>query len=141
MPVNSELYYDIEKRLSDWLQVTPGEVTNLPLDLLNRAQNWLQEHKRWTDQMQRQELTAVAGEERTYRLPSDMVAFTVVGYDSDSDDKPDKYYYRHARHHDGYEPISEFTRTGGHSWKIKFYVDPEYTPNIYYQKRLEDFVT
>lgn len=140
MALNSELFYDIKNRLNDWLRITGGDVSNRPLDLLNRAQNWLTEYKRWTDMMHRVELTPVAGSSTQFTLPSDMASFTIVNYDSDSDGKPDKYYYRHARHHDGYEITDNFDKSTGHSWVITFYLAPEYTPEVYYQKRLEDFV-
>ena len=139
MSFNLETYLELRKRLSDWLRSTGGDVTNLPLDLLNRAQNWLTEYRRWTDMMVSAELTAVSGETNSFYLPSDMAAFTMIFYDSDSDGKPEKYYYRHARHDDGYEITDTFDKSTGHSWVVKFYTTPSYTPKAYYQRKLVDF--
>lgn len=139
MSYNAETYVDIKKRLNDWLRNTAGEVNNLPLDLLNRAQNWLTKYRRWTDMMKTVTLEAVTGEVNAYYLPSDMAAFTTIFVDSNMDGKPDQYLYRQARHHDGYEIEDRFTKTAGHRWVVTFYTAPTETPRCYYQKRLDDF--
>ena len=64
MPYNAETYLEIKRRLSDWLRVTGGDVPVLPLDLLNRAQNTIQEENIWSKQLQDVEMSAVDGEEK-----------------------------------------------------------------------------
>lgn len=139
MSINSETYLDIKNRLSDWLRNTGGDIENLPLDLLNRAQNRLTEYRRWTDMMRTASLEAVSGENNAYYLPSDMAAFVTIFFDSDNDGRPDKYFYRHARHDNGYEIRDDFDKSTGHSWVVTFYNSPSEAPKAYYQKRLDDF--
>jgi hypothetical protein len=137
---NSEIYYDLEKRLKDWLNAVGGEVSNLPLDLLNRAQNKLTMHRLWSDMLRVTELSLVSGESKTYQFPTDVAAYKYLGADVDGNGKDDTWYYAEARNYNGYRLEDQFTKAAGHSWVAEFYTAPPFTPRLTYQKRLEDFV-
>lgn len=139
MSYNAALYADLKKRLTDWLQVGDGEVVSVPLDLLNRGQDKIISENAWSDMMLTTPLVKISGEERAYQLPSGMATFTIISSDSDEDGKPDKYFYSKARVYNGYNIEDRFTKATGHSHVAIFYIDPPYVPNVYYQKKLEDF--
>ena len=139
MPYNLELYSELEARLKDWINAVGGEVTDLPLDLLNRAQNDLTMERRWSDMMFTSALTAVSGESKAYSFPSDMACFRLISTDSNSDGKPDEYYFAEGRQYNGYYLEDRFDKATGHAWVAIFYVDPATTPKVNYQKRLSDF--
>lgn len=139
MAYQVETYEVISKRLSDWLNTVGGEIANLPLDLLNRAQNKILSEDQWADTMASAQLTPVVGEERTYYLPTDMATLFYIFYDSDGDGKPDGYMYRQSRRNKGYEEYDRFDVATGHSRVVTFYREQTYAPRAFYQKRLADF--
>jgi hypothetical protein len=129
-------YSTFSKRLDDWLIELGGEVTNLTLDLFNRAQDWLLLRRDWEDLIVRYELTL---SNDSASLPSDLSRILRVWHDSDGDGKPDFYYYAYARHDDGYYVSDSFTKSGGHSKTATFYRTPSHTPTVEYIKTLEHF--
>ena len=139
MGYQTETYDVISKRLGDWLEATGGEIENLPLDLLNRAQNKILSEDQWADTMASAQLAPVVGEERTYYLPTDMATLFFIFTDSDGDGKPDNYMYRQSRRNKGYEERDRFAIATGHSRVVTFYMEPTYAPRAFYQKRLADF--
>lgn len=136
MGYNTETFATIKKRLQDWLDSDGGEVTNRPLDLLNRAQNWLQQRRAWQGLVKRSALTVAS---RQATLPSDLLRIIRVWWDSDSDNQPDFHFYDHGRYDDGYYVTDSFAKATGHSKVIKFYKDPTHTPYVEYQWALDDF--
>lgn len=140
MAYNNETYTNLKNRLNDWLRVTGGDVTSLPQDLLNRGQNKIQEEEPWSQLMIDAAMSAVSGEAKTYAFPSDMVCYKLIGYDNDSDGKPDQYFYRHSqRVAEGYRVENRFDISTGQSLVAIFYQNPSYPPIVRYQKQLEDF--
>lgn len=139
MSYNAETYTVISNRLSDWLRVTGGKVSNLPLDLLNRGQNKIQGEKPWSKLMFNIELEQVEDETNTYLLPDEMITYKLLGYDTDEDGKMDGYFYRHARRSQGFEIEDRFDKAAGHKYYVRFYVAPFNTPIVRYQKQLTDF--
>ena len=129
----------LKLRFLDWCEVadTWGNVTSVALDCLNRAQYSLWEHRPWADLRTRLQLT-MSG--KTASLPDTFGRMLSVWHDSDSDGRPDFYYYeRSNRADDGYYITPTFAKASGYTWTITFYASPNTTPYIEYQKRLTDF--
>lgn len=131
------LYATFSKRLTDWLREVGGEVTDLTLDLCNRAQDWLWLRRDWEDLIVRQTLSLT---DKSASLPSNFGRVLRVWHDSDEDGKPDYYYYRQARYDDGYYISDSFTKAAGHSKTITFFQDPTHTVTLEYIKTLDHFV-
>ena len=137
MSYYNETYANIENRLNDWLQVSGGSVSNLALDLLNRAQDSLWEFDNWQQLVKEQDLTLT---DNACSLPADFGKVIAVGHDSDGDGKMDFWYFQDSPHADtGYKIRDTFTKAAGHSWTITFFTSPSNTVTLIYQVVLSDF--
>ncbi len=139
MPLNAEVFSDFKKRINDWANVaeTGGNVTNFPLDLANRAQNWLTLYKPWTEQLKTATLTM---DGNVASLPSDYGVLVDIRWDSNSDGKPEGYWYKDGRLQNGYTIKNAFTKAVGHNRSITFFNTLSQTPILLYQYALADFV-
>jgi len=133
----NEAYSTFSKRLTDWLNTAGGEVSNLTLDLLNRAQYRLATYRAWDGLITHYSMTLTS---KAAVLPADFYgAVCRVYIDTNTDLKPEMYFHRDAPAADGYRIVNTFTKAGGHVWTITFFSDPSYTPVIVYPKALPDF--
>jgi hypothetical protein len=133
----TEPYSTFSKRLTDWLNTSGGEVTNLTLDLLNRAQQWLCLYRAWDGLTVRTQLTL---SDKDITLPSTFSGACVAVYtDSNGDGKPDKYYYRDGEVGSGYRAQNTFAKATGHSWKFTFFAAPASNPVVVFPVPLDDF--
>jgi hypothetical protein len=133
-----EPYSTFSKRLTDWLNTAGGEVTNLTLDLFNRAQYRLMTYRPWEGLIVRQSLTLSST--KTSALPTDFTGTVISVYiDTDADGKPDMYFYRNGNPSNGYRLTNVFVKATGHSWTITFFATPSPNPVIVYPKALPDF--
>jgi hypothetical protein len=99
MAFYNEKISTIRARLSDWLKITGGAVTNLDLDLLNRAHQWLQSYRNW-DCLKKTVALSVADnliEGVTYPkssiLPIDLDTIFSVYVDNATVGMPNIYFY------------------------------------------------
>lgn len=139
MPIYTETYLQISNRYKEWLtdQDRIGDfVTDVIKDNINRARQRLWESNYWDDLMVEQSLTLV---DKAVTLPSNYGKTHSVFHDTDSDGKPDYYYYRDGRPAEGYKLRDIYDKDTGHSFKMTFYLDPNETPIILYQKIIDDF--
>jgi hypothetical protein len=136
---NQETIGTIRNRLTDWLITTGsgGSVTDLPLDLINRAQAWLVQHSEWQGLVSVATLTVT---DRQATLPSNCAKVIRIGADSDGDNKLDFWYRKGGDYLHGYDVENSFDEDTGHSWTLTFYQDPTFTPvKLIYQKNLSDY--
>src|SRR5574343_1580120 len=59
--------------------------------------------------------------------------------DTNSDGKPDRYYFRDGPEANGYKLVNVFAKATGHAWTITFLSDPPISPVVVYPKVLDDF--
>lgn len=137
MTIRANTYDVISRRLEDWLNtIGGGSVSNLPLDLLNRAQDWLGTYKPWDGLVKRAELTLSNGRAV---LPADWV-MTLAVFNADDSGYPTQYYYRDARQVGGYRVVSSFDKDTGHVVEYEFFDAPSGPVYLLYQMDLGDFV-
>lgn len=139
MAYGSEVFSTAYNRMKDWLIEANdgGNVTDLALDLLNRAQERLRMYRPWEELVKQQALTVSS---KTASLPSDCGEILALWHDSDSDGHPDFYYYNRSRRVDtGYRMTDSFTKAAGHARTITFYAAPSYTVYLEYIIKLDDF--
>lgn len=135
--LNQDTYAQISARLDDWLESQGGSVTNLTLDLLNRAQQSLSQYLPWEYLRKRTTLTV---SNKTAALPADLDRINSVYHDSDGDGRPDFFYYNQSTFADnGYKITDSFTAASGHSLALSFYAAPTNTPYIDYQAAIANF--
>lgn len=134
----NDTYSNISNRFNDWLQeIGGGNVSDVALDTLNRAQAWLLGYMHWDGIIKRETLTVSSG---SATLPTDLIAILEIYTDSDSDGKPDAYYYNEAGTNDGYYITNSFTKAAGQSKTINFYdSNISNSPTVVYLGDLTDF--
>lgn len=130
-------YSDVAPRLKDWLRVGDGgNVSDVALDLLNRAQDWLWQYKAWPYLAKTIQLTLT---NNAVTLPSDFGRVIDVYDDSNGDGYPDKRYFENnwdiTRR---YTLTDSFATATGHSWVMTFN-NPAAAPYLKYQKLLTAF--
>ena len=126
-------------RLREWLldQGNVGDyVTDVSLDLLNRANQNLWGKQFWQDLMKWQLLTLT---NKVATLPSDFGKTYCVFEDSDSDGKPDKYYYLNGKPINGYRKETVYTKADGKSFTFRFFQTPGSPLYLLHQKVIDDF--
>lgn len=134
----NETITPIINRLTDWLQYEGGEVTNLPLDLLNRAQDSLWRYRRWDDLVKRSSALSITNKVAT--VPADFKGvFMRLGSDLDGDGRLDFFYYPKDNTDNGYEMRDTFDKDTGHTYTFTFYNTPSYDVYMEYMVYLEDF--
>lgn len=129
------------QRLLDWLDDcanTGGNVSNLALDLMNRAQEELRIYRPWSDLVRTTDLTLT---DNAATL-DDVVGEVFAAYaDTDDDGLPDKWFWNSSKRvDDGYVIRDAFAKDTGHSRTITFYRAPSNTVTLEYITKLEDFV-
>jgi hypothetical protein len=115
-PVNTNV-----NRLKDTLvfSVSGNHVSNYALDLLNRAQNYLQMLRQWDFLVKTSELTL--SESYRVSLPSDINTILAVYVDVEGIGKPTVYYYKDAPDvAERYEVYDSFSVDTGHTWYLQF---------------------
>lgn len=140
MAYKTETYETIENRLLEFIPNDPAgdNVTNLPLDLINRARDELCLHRKWSGLRKKATLT-LSG--KTATLPTDCGEIISVFHDTDSDLLPEyRYYQDSAKSDNGYEKTVTYDKDVGMSETITFYTVPSHTPQIRYRAVLPDFV-
>jgi len=125
------------KRITDFLNVTGGAITDAPTDYLNRAQQQLAGERDWDLLVGRQDLTLDAN--RSATLPADCDVILEVGSDTDGDGKLDDLFYQDGENANGYKLADTFTLAAGHSVAITFFSTPSNTVTLVYKKTLTDF--
>lgn len=136
---HSDVFSTIKNRMLDWLQFsnTGGNVTDLALDLLNRAQRELWNYRAWEYLVTRANLTVT---NKAATLPAGFGKVIRVFSDTNADGLPDFYYYnRSSRADDGYRLSDAFVKATGHAWTMTFWSAPQNTVTLEYQIVLEDF--
>lgn len=131
-----DTYANIKKRLSDMLDVAGDSVTDLELDLLNRAQRNLLMVYQWDGLVKEATLT-LTNDAAT--LPADCNSIIDVYHDSDSNNKQDFHYYENSTYDNGYKITNSFAKATGHSRTITFFRTPDYDPKLVYWGDLDDF--
>jgi hypothetical protein len=125
---------DIKPTLTGWLTCRGGSVSDLPLSLINRAIQKLWIYKPWDFLIKTGSLTV---SNLSATLPADFGRVIELYHDSDSDGRPDWYYFRNDKKIDHrYTLLDSFDKTTGHSWAVTFPTTPTSTPILKYQKIL-----
>jgi hypothetical protein len=136
----NEPYSTFSKRLTDWLNTAGGEVTNLTLDLFNRAQYVLWAYRAWSSLIQQSTLTLVSNTVPAANFPAGFGGIIcAIGIDTNSDGKLDRFFYKDGDVAWGYKIINSFSKATGHSWAITFFSTPSANPILVYPKALDDF--
>lgn len=139
MAYKTETYATIRKRLLEFIpnDSAGDNVTDLPLDLINRARDELCLHRRWAGLRKTATLT-LSG--KTATLPSDCGEILSVFHDTDSDLLPEyRYYQSSAKSDNGYKKVVTYDKDSGTTEAITFYSTPTHTPQIRYRAVLPDF--
>lgn len=132
------------RRLQNWLLVNSGggHVLNLPLDLINRANQWLQTYRQWDMLIKIVPLNV--GQGGSIALPSDLKSILDVYSDMVVPGIPYQHFYE-----DNPDPSFRYTKlytydkANGHSfWTLTFpSVSPLlFSPKLKYVAVLPDFV-
>jgi hypothetical protein len=111
----------IRKRLLDSIIFSNigNNVSQLDLDLLNRAQMWLEQYRQW-DFLTR-EIAITLDANRSYTLPEDLNSVLEVYSSLEASGKPTHHYYNNSADVENrYVLSSEFDKATGHVWKIVF---------------------
>lgn len=133
----NEPYSTFSKRLTDWLNTAGGEVTDLTLDLYNRAQQYLCLYRAWDGLLTHWQSTLTSN---VITLPTNFSGTVCSVYiDTNEDGKPDKFFYRDAGTENGYKAVNSFAKATGHSWTFTFFTTPSANPYVVYPVTLEDF--
>lgn len=135
---------DIRNRLKDWLICAPGSsyVPNLDLDLLNRANQWLQAYRQWDSLVKTVALTLDALTGRIAILPTDVKSILEVYVDNLVTGKP-TFWFWEDDNDIAFRYTKQFTydkATGGY-WTITFpAISPLLTnPKMKYTAMIPDF--
>lgn len=136
-----DTFEDIATSFNSWVDsdITDATyVSNLNLEYANRAQESLLseavlgwQYLTKTVQLTLSNLVAA--------LPSDYGLLINCYADTDSDGKPDYYYFKDGELLEGFKLVPGFTKSGGHSFSIRFYQSPLEPVYIDYQAALENF--
>lgn len=130
-------YSEFSPILTDWLREEGGTVEDLTLSLINRAQDELWMYRAWDYLCKYQSLTLSS---LTATLPSDFGGRICRIYcDTNSDNKPDRYYHKDGPVDSGYKIVDTFATATGHSVAITFFSTPPSTPVMVYPAILSDF--
>lgn len=139
----SDLFADIKNALLDWMDDqdnTGGNVSDTALLLLNRAQDSLERQYAWDMLVKDATLTLGGADGRTANLPTDYGEMIAVYTDTNSDGKPDFFYYRDSSDvSNSYKVRFTFSKATGFAGTVQFQSDPQNTPNIRYKVKLDDF--
>jgi hypothetical protein len=133
-------YATIQSRLLDFLTVAnDGNVANVALDLLNRAQQYLWQLSDWRGIVKTSPLAVSSSLEAV--APADFGRLLSMWWDANGDGVPDGFFDEMG----GHDParavsvISSFDKATGYSTKFRFSVSPQSAPNLTYVALLEDF--
>lgn len=136
----SDTYTSIKNVLSDWLQGEGSAVTDLELDLINRAKDYLARYRQWDELKKRLTLTLDSDGRTVTNFPTDIQAIVEVGLDTDGDGRLDYFFHRDDyRPGRGYYIVNSFTVAAGHSRAMVFNDPPSGDPVMVYHVSLADF--
>ena len=139
MPYFADTYSQIAARFTSWLSdraTSDANISNVPLDYANRAQQKLWQYRAWLYLLKEHTLV-FSGLEAP--LPTDFGKVICVGQDTNSDGKIEFFMFESGNRIDGYKIRDTFTKASGHSFKMVFHQAPAVTPIVYYQATLADF--
>ena len=129
---------DIKPILLDWLTNSGSSknVADLPLSLANRAQKNLWSKKPWSGLVTRISLSLTSG--YTF-LPVDFGRIVDIYADLDGNGVGDYWLFDGDSYDRGYYIESLFSKEGGYVNKITFNYSQPASPQLRYQKMLDDF--
>ena len=137
----SVTYTELKNRLSDFLQISDGgNVDNIGLDLLNRAQQALWAHCEW-EWLRKSATLSVDTVTFLATLPADFGRLICVGWDTTGDGIFEGYFDGVG----GDDPTrfcelrDTFDKSTGHSMDLYFGRVPTWTPVVKYIALLDDF--
>ena len=133
------LYSNMAPRLKDWLNVQGGEVTDIVLDLINRATDELWHAAEWEFLNKTTVITGPKQYPTSYAIPVDCGKIIAIGYDVDNDGRLDEYLWRQGEPMNGYRVDSYFDKTTGLYQTIAFYYAASYNITIVYKQTLVAF--
>jgi hypothetical protein len=138
MSYNTPTYTEYANRIKDWMiaNATGGNITDRSLDLANRAQDWLTMYKPWSEMIKTAALT-ISNNQAS--LPDDFARVINVHWDSNSDGKPEGYFYNRGPVNKGYKITDVFSKAAGHVKTITFFCTLGLAPILEYQFKLSDF--
>jgi hypothetical protein len=135
----SETYTSVKNDFLDWMSDQAndgGNVTDVALRTINKAQLSLWRYRPWTYLLKSQTLTLTS---KAATLPVDFGRVVRVYSDSDGDGKPDTFFYEHGRYDNGYKIRDVFAKATGHAFTITFYSTPANTVYLDHIVKLDDF--
>lgn len=136
-----DTFEDIATSFNSWVDsdITDATyVSNLVLEYANRAQeSLLSEAALGWQYLTKTVQLSLSG--LTAALPSDYGLLINCYADTDSDGKPDFYYFKDGELLEGFKLLPNFTKSAGHAFSIQFYQNPLEPLFIDYQTALEDF--
>lgn len=140
----NETYSNLANSFNSWCEASPtgGEyVSDLAIEYANRAQDSLvtETPHGWDYLTKWSAMTLGGSSGLEASMPADFGMMLQVYADTDSDGKPDYYYYKDGRLLEGFRFINSFTKSAGHSFKIQFYQAPLSPLYLMYQVALTDF--
>lgn len=136
----ADTYSEIKNVLSDWLQGEGSAVTDLELNLINRAKDYLARYRHWDELKKKLSLTLSSDGKTVSNFPTDIEAIIECGLDTDGDGRLDYLFFRDDyRPGRGYELTVTFSTASGRSHAMVFHDPPSGTPKLIYQQKLDDF--
>jgi hypothetical protein len=131
-----DLYATIINRLNDWLNVAGGNVSDIGLDLMNRAQARLQREVEWDGRIYRHTCVMTG---LSTPMPDNFLQEVRVFHDLNGDGKPDYFYYQNGDAQNGYKKEDVFALATGHVITFTFFSPLQGTPIVEYIPVLADF--
>jgi hypothetical protein len=127
---------DVKPQITDWLKQRGGSVSDLPLNLINRGRERIWGYRPWDFLCTAYALTV---SNKSATLPADIGRILSVYHDSDSDGKPDWFYFRNDTRVDHrYSIATTVSLTAAPSHVMSWPTAPNSTPYVYYQKAIDD---
>jgi len=137
MLAHSTLFLSLYNRVKDVLNIEGGNVSDVALDLINRAQNRLVMEHEW-DGLKK--IAALTISNKTASMPADFGREIMLYVDSDGDGKPEDYLYKDGLTNSGYRINATFTKAAGYTYTITFYETPSSTVYLVYMPNLTEFL-
>jgi len=129
---------NIKPQLQDWLTNTDASknVSDLPLDLANRAQKNLWAKKAWSNLIVRVSLSLTNA---SYTFPADFGRIVDMWADLAGQGVATYWFYEADNYEKGYRLDAGFTKAAGYSRSITFHYAQQSSAYMRYQKVLSNF--
>lgn len=135
--LENNLVSTLLNRLNDSLNARGGNVTDLALDLINRSHNEkVANEANWPGLQKSVELTL---SNNSATLPTDISRIIRVESDSNSDNKPEEYYFNEGELTRGYKISSSYDKATGTIETISFFQAPTNVVKLVYFPTLPAF--